>query len=219
MPPFVRVSRDRRGYEHTYLFQVRGAGGRAGRPRLVYWFRTPPGVRLGRPAFDPTMREALQARYPAQAFDWEKFEAIPPPPEVENWRERRRLEKAAKRARAAEAAEGAESADAAELDDEARADAADKSQADAGSRAAEARSADDGADDASHDVVARAGGPSAEGDAEVKGARPERRRGRRRGRGRGRDGEARGQEAAPVSVDAPPDEVAPDAGTEPDSGS
>jgi hypothetical protein len=97
--PFVRVSRDRRGYEHIYLFEV--SSRRPSRPRILYWFRTPPGVRVGREPFDEPVRRALEAQNPGVTFDWKKLasDTLQPPPDVENWRERRRAEREAKRAR------------------------------------------------------------------------------------------------------------------------
>lgn len=95
--PFVRFSRDRRGYEHIYLVHTPVRRGKAGRPRVLYWYRTPPGVKVGREAFDETIRRALEAQHPDVEFDWESLAAPPPPPQVvEPWRERRRLQKARK---------------------------------------------------------------------------------------------------------------------------
>ena len=112
--PFLRFSRDKRGYEHTYLLH---AGSRKGAPaRILYWYRTPPGVRVGRVAFDEEVRQALESQYPSVQFDWEKLTDTPPPPppDVEHWRERRRLEKAARQAR--QAAERDDESDGDELD-------------------------------------------------------------------------------------------------------
>ena len=111
--PFLRFSRDKRGYEHFYLVEPATRRGKS-RNRILYWFRTPPGVKVGRLPFDDHMRRALETRYPSVSFDWQKLidTPIPPPaPDVERWRERRRLERAAKQAAASEAAaEMAESA-------------------------------------------------------------------------------------------------------------
>ncbi|MGE3177183.1 MAG: hypothetical protein AB7O32_06915 [Vicinamibacterales bacterium] len=97
--PFVRFSRDKRGYEHTYLIHAPKKGGPA---RVLYWYRTPPGVKVGRPAFDDAVRKSLEAQYPQVEFDWtDILSATMPPVEVEHWRERRRAEKAAKQARQA----------------------------------------------------------------------------------------------------------------------
>src|SRR5205085_5027747 len=91
---FLKFSRDKHGYEHFYLLQPHNRG--KGPPRLLYWFRTPPGVKVGRSPFDPEARRALEARYPDVVFDWETIihTPIPPPAAVEPWRERRRIERA-----------------------------------------------------------------------------------------------------------------------------
>jgi hypothetical protein len=102
--PFVRFSRDKRGYEHLYLVDI---GRDRGRSRVLYWFRTPPGVRVGRNPFDPETQRALERQNPDVQFDWPQIVAakIPPPVPVENWREKRRIERAIKRARAEESAD------------------------------------------------------------------------------------------------------------------
>ena len=91
---YLRFSRDKRGYEHFYLVQPSNRG--KSRPRVLYWFRTPPGVKVGRTPFDPDMRRALEAQNPDVEFDWEAIThtPIPPPVEPERWRERRRVERA-----------------------------------------------------------------------------------------------------------------------------
>ena len=103
--PFVRFARDRRGYEHVYLVDVSKDRGRS---RVLYWFRTPPGVKVGRNPFDPDTQRSLERQNPGVAFDWPQIVAarMPPPAPVENWREKRRVERAIKRARAADAVEG-----------------------------------------------------------------------------------------------------------------
>ena len=101
--PFVRFSRDKRGYEHIYLVHAATRRGKPSRPRILYWYRTPPGVIVGREPFDPAVRRALEAQNPDVTFDWNKLvKMTAPPPDVEPWRERRRAEQAAKRARRAE---------------------------------------------------------------------------------------------------------------------
>ena len=101
--PFVRFSRDKRGYEHLYLIDT---GRDRSRSRVLYWFRTPPGVRVGRNPFDLETQKALERQNPDVHFDWAQIVAakIPPPTPVENWREKRRIEKAMKRARAEDVA-------------------------------------------------------------------------------------------------------------------
>jgi len=98
--PFVRFARDKRGYEYVYLVHESTRGGRASRPIVLYWYRTPPGVKVGRPPFDEEVRQRLEAQNPEIRFDWRAItSAQPPPPDAEHWRERRRAEKAAKLAR------------------------------------------------------------------------------------------------------------------------
>jgi hypothetical protein len=96
--PYLKFSRDKRGYEHFYLVQPSNRG--KGRPRVLYWFRTPPGVKVGRLPFDQDMRRALEAQNPDVVFDWETIvnTPIPPPMEPERWRERRRIERVFKAA-------------------------------------------------------------------------------------------------------------------------
>jgi hypothetical protein len=91
--PFLKFSRDKRGYENYYLFDGKG------RPRLLFWFRTPPQVKVGRAPFSDDVRKMVEAQNPGVTFDWARIMATPiPPPDVDYWRERRRAEKAAKRA-------------------------------------------------------------------------------------------------------------------------
>jgi hypothetical protein len=97
--PFLRFSRDRRGYEHFYL--VEAVSGRRGktRERVLYWFRTPPNVKVGREPFDDHVMHALEAQYPGMRFDWAALRNTPiPSVEPEYWRERRRADRAARRA-------------------------------------------------------------------------------------------------------------------------
>ena len=107
--PFLRFSRDKRGYENTYLVHTQNRRGKPPRTRVLYWYRTPPGVKVGRPPFDEETRHNLEAQNPDVSFDWPTIVAtpFPPPAENEQWRERRRAERAARQAqRADEAASG-----------------------------------------------------------------------------------------------------------------
>src|SRR4051812_7119447 len=81
--------------------------GKPARTRIIYWYRTPPGLRIGRSPFDEEVRRTIEARNPGVIFNWDALAAtpIPPPDNSEHWRERRRLEKAAKLARRKEGAE------------------------------------------------------------------------------------------------------------------
>lgn len=71
----MRFDRDRRGYETTALVQpaVRGRG-----KRLLYWFRTPPGVRVGRAPIDETAIRLLEQHNPDVQFDWTRILKAPP---------------------------------------------------------------------------------------------------------------------------------------------
>jgi hypothetical protein len=92
--PFLKFSRDKRGYEHFYLVEPASRG--KARTELLYWFRTPPNIKVGRTPFDPDVRRELEAHHPHVAFDWPAIvrTPIPPPAETERWRERRRVERA-----------------------------------------------------------------------------------------------------------------------------
>jgi hypothetical protein len=67
--PFLRVIRDKRGYETTYLMHLYREGHRQ-RSRILYVFRSPGGVRVGRAALEPEVLREIEARYPDIAFDW-----------------------------------------------------------------------------------------------------------------------------------------------------
>lgn len=67
--PFLRVIRDKRGYETTYLMHWYREGNRQ-RSRILYVFRTPGGVRVGRNALEPEVLRQIEANYPDIAFDW-----------------------------------------------------------------------------------------------------------------------------------------------------
>jgi hypothetical protein len=104
--PAVRFSRDKRGYEYVYLVHTPMKRGKAGRSRVLYWYRTPPGVRIGRKPFDEDVQRALERQNPGVSFDWEAIigTPMPPPDMTEFWRERRKAERAAKQERRAEEA-------------------------------------------------------------------------------------------------------------------
>jgi hypothetical protein len=98
--PFVKVSRDKRGYEQISLMHASTRRGKPSKPQVLYVFRTPPGVKLGREPFDESIRREIESQHPDVHFDWVKLSKIPvPSPDVEYWRDRRRAEKAAKEAR------------------------------------------------------------------------------------------------------------------------
>ena len=72
--PFLRVIRDKRGYETTYLIHSYHEGTRQ-RSRILYVFRTPGGVRVGREPLEPEVRQDIKARHPEIALDWKAIMA------------------------------------------------------------------------------------------------------------------------------------------------
>ena len=76
--PTLRFTRDKRGYETTSLVHAGRRNGRS-RQRILYWFRTPPGVKVGRPALDEDAIRWIEDHNPDIEFDWPKIlEAQPP---------------------------------------------------------------------------------------------------------------------------------------------
>jgi len=65
--PYLRLTADRRGFENTFLLHV-AAPGEA--PRVLYWYRTAPGLRIGRPALDDGAMRMLEDQFPDIDFDW-----------------------------------------------------------------------------------------------------------------------------------------------------
>jgi len=75
--PYLRFSRDKHGYESTYLLHTfRSEGG--SKPRLLYWFRTPPSLRVGRYPFDEEAIRSIEASNPNLSFDWSKMLKVRP---------------------------------------------------------------------------------------------------------------------------------------------
>jgi hypothetical protein len=71
--PFLRLTRDRRGIENTFLLHDDHAGGR---PRLLYWYRTAPGIVLGRPPLDEEAIHTIEDNHPEIDFDWPAILAL-----------------------------------------------------------------------------------------------------------------------------------------------
>jgi len=67
--PFLRVIRDKRGYETTYLMHLYRDGQRQ-RSKILYVFRTPGGVRVGRDPLEPDVLRLIEAQYPDIVFNW-----------------------------------------------------------------------------------------------------------------------------------------------------
>ncbi len=81
--PHLKFTRDRRGYENTFLVHAQRGRGRDGQ-QILYWFRSPPHVKVGRAAIDEDAIRELQAQYPDIDFDWDRIlQAKPPAPEPE----------------------------------------------------------------------------------------------------------------------------------------
>lgn len=102
---FLKFQRDKRGVENFFIVQPTTNRRGKVRPRVLYWFRSPPDIKVGRQPFEAATRRALEAQHPDVAFDWRSIVETPiPSADADKWRERRRAEKAAKHAAAAEAA-------------------------------------------------------------------------------------------------------------------
>jgi hypothetical protein len=88
--PFLRLTRDRRGFEHTLLLHGDVPGET---PRVLYWYRTAPGVLIGRPALDEEAIRSIEEQHPHIEFDWPAIlalrEAMPPEEEGEPARQPR----------------------------------------------------------------------------------------------------------------------------------
>ena len=70
--PYLRFSRDGRGYENTYVFHTAKKDGKT-RPRMLYWFRTPPSVKVGRVPLDEEAIRAIEGQNPDVVFDWKRM--------------------------------------------------------------------------------------------------------------------------------------------------
>ena len=71
--PFLRLTRDRRGTENTFLLHADRPGDR---PKLLYWYRTAPGVLLGRAPLDEDAIRTIEDQHPEIDFDWPAILAL-----------------------------------------------------------------------------------------------------------------------------------------------
>ena len=71
--PFLRLTRDRRGFENTFLLHADHPGAKA---RLLYWYRTAPGIVQGRPALDEDAIRTIEENHPDIEFDWPAILAL-----------------------------------------------------------------------------------------------------------------------------------------------
>jgi hypothetical protein len=67
------LTRDRRGFENTYLMHADRPGDR---PRILYWYRTAPGIVLGRAPLDEDAIRAIEDQHPDIEFDWPAILAL-----------------------------------------------------------------------------------------------------------------------------------------------
>jgi hypothetical protein len=113
--PFLRVIRDKRGYETTYLMHWLRDGNRQ-RSRILYVFRTPGGVRVGRESLEPEILREIESCHPEINFDWKTLFAnqqlVESSPDTRRPRKRKRAEE--EPAASAPSTAAAESAPAAE---------------------------------------------------------------------------------------------------------
>ncbi len=187
--PFLRFSRDKRGYANTYLCHTFREEGVL-RMRVLYWFRTPPDVEVGRPALDAEAIRDIEASNPGLTFDWDEILKAKPPAAARDRDGREGRERGSRRrGRGTSARSGAAAAA-------------------AGTQERSSPAAGPGASVAAETgTPPAAGGPPAGGGAaDAPAARPGRRRRRRRRRAGGGGGQP----------PAPPDGPAGAAPAEPD---
>jgi hypothetical protein len=67
------LTRDRRGTENTFLMHADRPGDR---PRLLYWYRTAPGIVLGRSPLDEDAIRTIEEQHPSIDFDWPAILAL-----------------------------------------------------------------------------------------------------------------------------------------------
>jgi hypothetical protein len=213
--PYLKISRDKRGYETYYLLEPPSDRSKQTRPRILFWFRTPPQVKVGREPFSEEIRQAIESQNPDLRFDWPRLMSVQPPPiDVQRWRERRKLERAARQA-VREAPEPEREAEAPEADTNGATEDVPLDDVDTPRHSIEA--VVDADADAHHAPVLHAASPAEEpavssdstSDSAGAGASPNRRRRRRRRGRRHGHGQAGGATPEPPSHGSPPssDEV------------
>jgi hypothetical protein len=92
------LTRDRRGFEHTFLLHADRPGEA---PRVLYWYRTAPEVLIGRPALDEEAIRTIEDQHPEIEFDWPAIlalrEAMTPEEEAQPERPPRRQRQGGRR--------------------------------------------------------------------------------------------------------------------------
>jgi hypothetical protein len=81
--PFIRYARDKRGYESTFVMHAYRAGQGGARTRVLYFFRSPSNLKIGRRPLDAEVQEALEHTHPDLSFDWDMLLREPPPARFE----------------------------------------------------------------------------------------------------------------------------------------
>lgn len=72
--PFLRIIRDRRGYETTYLIHWYREGQKQ-RSKVLFVFRSPSGVRVGRAPFESAVMREIEAQNPDISIAWDEVRA------------------------------------------------------------------------------------------------------------------------------------------------
>jgi hypothetical protein len=67
------LTRDRRGFENTFLLHADQPGAK---PRLLYWYRTAPGIAMGRAPLDEEAIRTIEEQHPDIDFDWTAILAL-----------------------------------------------------------------------------------------------------------------------------------------------
>ena len=68
----MRFNRDKRGYENTFVVHSDRRKGRS-QQRILYWYRSPPGVKVGRAALDEDAIRLIEQHNPDVEFDWTRI--------------------------------------------------------------------------------------------------------------------------------------------------
>jgi hypothetical protein len=82
--PFIRHTRDKRGFESLYVMHAyRPTPESPHRTRVLYLFRSPTQLRVGRQPLDNEVMEALEHTHPDVSFDWNTLTRERTPPHIE----------------------------------------------------------------------------------------------------------------------------------------
>jgi len=77
--PFIRYSRDKRGNECTLVMHAYRPQQGPSRTRVLYLFRSPAHLKIGRRPLDSEVIEALEHTHPDLSFDWTELRKEPRP--------------------------------------------------------------------------------------------------------------------------------------------